>query len=137
MNPTYYDFAKCHRCGFANQIRPTTLPAGEIHQASKEADSEPLFVACAECRRVYRYDSTQLLSRPESIGVKPYDPDAPIRVFQIPLECDEPNCEVPLEVLAVRSGDIFHEDVEKESHLWRGDGLKCPMGHEISLPGWR
>ena len=77
-------------------------------------DSAPVFVACIQCRLVCRYESRQLFSELETMGVAPYDPDAPMRVFPVRLGCGVLNCETPREVLAVRSSDTSGEALKKE-----------------------
>src|SRR2546427_8801205 len=90
MNAPYVlDFARCPG-GHPTPIRPSKPAPEEADQKWTESGSEPLFVACSRCKRVYRVEYHQLESRSSSYGLHPYHEEARLHVFQVPIECDDP-----------------------------------------------
>jgi hypothetical protein len=72
----------------------------------------------------------------ETIGVAPYDPDAPMRVFRVSFPCDELDCTAQREAIAVRKSDTSLEQLlEEKKKAWSWANLKCPLGHEYSMAG--
>jgi hypothetical protein len=52
--------------------------------------------------------------------------------FHIPVKCDDPDCETPLIVLAVRTAGTTGEDLAKERPNWKPHDLICPNDHKVS-----
>jgi hypothetical protein len=134
-NMVLFDFARC-RCGFPTPIRPSKIvPPGESRK-SLETGDETIVVACKECKRVFMAD--QLKSETTLWGLAPYNPEAPMRVFRVPIECDELNCSARLLVHVMLRSDTTDAELEKEKVGWRwaeGD-LTCDLGHILPWPPW-
>jgi hypothetical protein len=136
MAPRLLDFVRC-KCGHPTPLRPSTLAPEETDPRWKETDDEPVAVACIQCKRVYSAAGLPVESILTEYGVSPYDPEAPMRVFRVFLECDEIGCNSPLRVIAVRKSDTTVEALEKEKRTtWTWRELKCPSDHPISWPQW-
>ena len=136
MSPKHYDFARCPLCDYATPIRPSKPVAEEAGQIRRGKDAELVFVACLGCKRVYSFDLCEAESIPATEGLSPYDPAAPMHVFPVPLYCDEPNCDTPLLVIAVRMTDTSNKALRSEAAGWRWESLKlkCPRGYGIPWP---
>jgi hypothetical protein len=135
VNTTYLDFAKC-KCGYHTPIRPSKPVTPGEDQRWKETDNETLFVACNGCKRVYSIEAKELTPEPSTRGLSPFHESALLHVFPVPIECDDINCNTPLEVIAVRNIDTNTAALKEEMSHWRWADLKCPFGHEISWPQW-
>jgi hypothetical protein len=132
------DHAKCIR-GHYIPIRPSNLLPLETHPQWKEKGDDPVVFACNECRRVYSQRTDELEPRPTPWGVGPYNPAAPMRVFQVPIGCDDLNCGAQLLVHAAMKSDTTVEQLIEAKAAWRwaeGD-LKCPEGHVLPWPQWQ
>lgn len=131
----YFDFAQC-KCGHRTPLRPSMSVPEAADQTLTGTDAELVSVACVECKRVYIYDLREAESILADMLLSPYDRDAPMRVFEVPLRCDELGCSTPLPVIAVRKTDTSSESLENEVAKWRWSDLKCPEGHPIPWPEW-
>ena len=88
--------------------------------------------------RVYSVNKDELEQRPTAWGVGPYNPQAPMRVFQVPIECDELGCGAQLLIHAALKSNTAVEQLIEQRANWRwveGD-LKCPRGHVQPWPQW-
>jgi hypothetical protein len=57
-------------------------------------------------------------------------------VFSVPVQCDDPDCETPLTILAIRISGTTGADMKKERSTWTLHGLICPSEHPVSrVPG--
>jgi hypothetical protein len=129
------DHAKCPR-GHYTPIRPSSLLPPETDPRWKEKGDEPVVFACNECRRVYSVNKDELEQRPTPWGVEPYNPEAPTRVFQVPIECGDLGCLPQLLVHVTLKSNTTVEELLEEKLKWRWADLKCPKGHEIPWPQW-
>ena len=127
-------FAKC-KCAHLTPIRPATPVIPGVNPQPTETDDEPVVVACSHCKRVLEFDSDTLVRYPTGEGFAPYNPDAPMKVFRVPLKCDELNCEAQLLVHVVLPTNTTAAALEKEKASWKLAGLECPeCGHEFPWP---
>jgi hypothetical protein len=136
VTPRYFDFLRC-KCGYPTQLRPPTFAPEETDPIWTNLDETSAFVACIRCKRVYRVADLLMESIPATQGLAPYDPEAPMRVFLVPLGCDELGCEAQRIVIAVRRHDTGPPELGGEAATWVWADLKCPEGHEIPWPQWQ
>ena len=136
MNTHFLDFATCPRCRLSIPIRPAMPSTVVVSQRSTEKDGPTLFVACSRCMYVGEIEEGALEPRPSTTGLIPYHEGAPLRVFEIPIECDALNCKTLATVIATRSSDTSGEAVQTESKQWILTDLKCLLGHRFPWPPW-
>ena len=136
MNTFFVDFAKCVH-GHYSPIRPSSLLPPGTDQQWTEKDDGPVAFACNECRRVYSVNADELQSLPTGSGVGPYNPNSPIRVFQVPIECDALDCSAQLLVHVVLKSNTTAEQLLEQTRTWRYVDVKCPGGHEYPHPQWK
>jgi hypothetical protein len=137
MSTVFADFAVCP-CGEQSPIRPTKPATSNASPLSSEKDENPIFVACWRCKRVYMYDTRSLVSLPIEWGLAPDNPQSPIRIFRVPIECDEPNCQARPLVHVTLNSNTTAEKLQKEKAAWRWSEtvLRCHLGHKIPWPQW-
>jgi hypothetical protein len=132
------DFAKCPR-GHYTPIRLSSYAPEETDPRWKEKGDAPVVFACNQCRRVYSLRTDELEPRPTPWGVAPYNPEAPTRVFQVPIECDELGCSAQLLVHVELKSNTTVEQLKEARATWRwaeGD-LACPRcGQVLPWPQW-
>jgi hypothetical protein len=92
--------------------------------------------ACNQCRRVYSLRMDELEPIPTPWGVGPYNPEAPTRVFQVPIECDDLGCSTQLLVHVELKSSTTDEQMVEEIKTWRYLGVKCPKGHDYPDTPW-
>ena len=130
-----FDCAKC-RCGYSIPIRPSKIPLPSSSREPLETDDEPLVVACSECKRVF--EAHQLKPEQTLWGLAPFYPEAPMRVFQVPIRCDELNCEARVLVHVMLKSNTTDEELRKEIASWLCmEGVTCEAGHPQPLLPWR
>jgi hypothetical protein len=133
MNTVLADFAVCP-CGEQCPVRPTKPARSNVNPPWSETGGHSIFVACWKCKRIYKFDTDSLVSLPINWDLAPYNPDSPMHIFHAYIRCDDPNCETPIEVLAIRNSSTSLEALQKETTEWRGENLRCPNGHMQSYP---
>ncbi len=136
MSTFVVDFAKCIR-GHYTPIRPSRLLPPEIDPQWKEKDDGPVVFVCNECTRVYRVKADELEPLPIGLGVAPHNPEAPTRVFQVPIECDELDCSAQLLVHVALSSNTTDEQLLEQRKSWRYVDVKCPQGHDFPDREWK
>ena len=135
MNTVYmFDFARC-RCGFPTPIRPSMPLLPTSNRRLSETDDAPVVVACNECKRVFWAD--QLKSEQSFWGVGPYVRDAPMRIFQVTIPCDDLGCSAHLVAHVVLKSNTTDAELEEEKANWILRGMSCPEGHEFPWPPYR
>jgi hypothetical protein len=82
-------------------------------------DTEPLIVACSACRLVSSFLPRDLEEIETEMGVAPYNPDAPMRVFPVPIECDDLGCKFQVVALVVLSANTSPAELQEEKKKWR------------------
>jgi hypothetical protein len=117
MSTMFVDFAICP-CGEQTAIQPSTPVIPNVRPQPSETIGGSIFVACPKCKRIYRFDTAYLVSVPTTKGLAPYNPDSPIRVFQVPIECDGLNCGTLATVFVTLSATTTHVELEKEKATW-------------------
>lgn len=134
----YVDFAVCP-CGAQSAIQPTKPVIQDENPQPSGSVEGVIVVACTRCKRLYRFDTGSLVSIPTERGLAPYNPDSPIRVFRVPIECDELNCETQIIVFVAASSTTNASRLEEEKMKWSssGSGLICAGGHEFRWPPYR
>ncbi len=94
-------------------------------------------MACGVCKLVSSFLPRDLEELETEMGVAPYNPEAPMRVFLVRIECDELDCEAQAVVLATLSANTSAAELQEEEKKWRSQGVKCPRDHEmIPWPHW-
>jgi len=134
---TYVDVAAC-RCGEQNAIQPTKPVIPDENPQPSGTVEGVIVVACKKCKRVYNFDTDYLASIPTTQGLAPYYPDAPTRVFRVPISCDESNCAARPLVHVEMSASTSAEQLRQERLSWRWSQgeLRCREGHAIPWPQW-
>lgn len=130
MTPVRFDFAKC-TCGHLSPIRPTSSAPREPDPRWSGMDTNPLIVACSACKLVSKFLPNQLQEIDTEMGVAPYNPEAPMRVFRVPIECDEIDCRAQGEVLVTLSATTTAVELAKEMVSWWWKDLTCLSEHPI------
>jgi len=136
MNAYYLDFAKCSRCGQAAPIRPSMFSSNEEHRKWTKTDGVSEFFLCTVCNRVVEIPAEGLEPHPSIDGLWPDHEDAPLRVFEVPIECDALGCEAQALVFVTRNHETTDEALKQESRQWILADLKCPLGHRFPWPPW-
>jgi hypothetical protein len=136
MNIAPFDFAEC-QCGFSIPIRPSKIPLPNKDQQSSGTGDEAVVVACSQCKRVFEVD--QLRSEETLLGFAPANPEAPMRVSQVPIECDRLDCSAQLVVHIMLKSNTTAAELENEKATWRWDEgeLTCHRGHVQPYPPYR
>lgn len=132
MSTIYVDFAVCP-CGEQTALRPAKPESSNSRLQPSETDEGSVLIACLRCKRVYNFDTSYLVSKPSPWGIGPYNPDAPMSVFPIPIECDWVGCKAHLVVHVVLKSDTSNAELEsrKQDLLnWTFLDATCPDGHE-------
>jgi len=134
----YVDFAFCP-CGERTAIQPTKPVIPDTNPQPYESVEGSIFVACPKCKRVYKFDTGYMLALDTPSGVAPYSPEAPMRVFRVPMKCDELNCEARLVIHAMLNASTTDEQLRKEMAAWNWSEsyLRCEFGHPQPYPPWR
>lgn len=130
------DYAECPRCGHSTPIQPSTFSSVGEHRKWTKTDTVTEFFLCSVCNRAAAIPEQGLKPLPSSEGLFPYHEDAPIRVFEVPIECDELNCKAQATLFVVRSRETSDAAVREESEKWILDDMRCPAGHRLSWPPW-
>lgn len=132
------DFVRC-QCGHHIPIQRTKHAPEEASLRWSETDiGESFFAACTVCKRVSRFRPAEFRAIGSQEGVAPDIPDAPIRVFRVPIECDELDCRSQAVVLVALSATTTRAELEEEKNSWRwkhGE-LVCEAGHPQPYPRW-
>ena len=136
MNTFLVDFAFCP-CGEMTAIQPTKLAIPDTSPQPYESVEGSIVVACVRCKRVYRFDTGYLQSRSTASGVGPYNPQAPMRVFQVPIACGWEGCSAQLVVHVMLNSNTTVAEIEKEKAAWIFSELRCPEGHPFPWPLYR
>src|SRR5258708_39804133 len=74
---TYVDFAVCP-CGERSAIQPTKPVIPDENPQPSGSVEGWIVVACAKCKRIYRFDTGNILSIPTERGLAPHNPDSRI-----------------------------------------------------------
>ena len=138
MSISRLDFAFCP-CGERTPIRPSTLAILDGGPQLSKTYTDPIFVACTKCKRVYKFDTAYFLPEPTTMGIGPYSPEAPMTVFQVPIECDALNCKARLLVHALLKSGTTDAGIEEATMWWSTSELFCPSGsgHMFQWPPYR
>ena len=67
------------------------------------------------------------------MGVGPHAPEAPTTVFQVPIECDELNCDSRLPVHVELKSSTSSEEIERLIDSWEVVGVEC-ADHDFQWP---
>jgi hypothetical protein len=137
MSTIYVDFAVCP-CGEQTAIRPAKTALATENRQSSETDNDSIAVACPKCRRVYTFHTGEMVPIPTPWGVGPYNPEAPMTVFRVPIECDVLNCKAQLLVHTLLKSHTTDAQVEEATMHWNTSELLCPAGgHSFQWPPFR
>jgi len=134
----FFDFARC-TCGHLTAIRPSKILTPNVNQQPIDTDEDPVIVACIECKCVAEFEIDDLQSYPTPQGYGPYNPDAPTRVFQVPIKCDDLHCDSQRLTHVVLNANTSDEEllVEQKKWRWKEGDLTCERsGHVIPYPRW-
>ena len=129
MKTNYLDFAECSRCGHAIPIRPSVLSSNGEPRKWTKTDGVSEFFLCTVCNRVVEIPPDGLISYPSIDGLWPDSEDAPLRVFEVPIECDVLGCEAQATVFVTRNCETTNEALRQESSQWILADLRCLSGH--------
>lgn len=80
---------------------------------------------------------TTLVAQETPWGVGPYNPEAPMAVFRVPIECDKLDCRSRLLVHGLLRSDTTASELEALKRSWSLGGLACPEGHPFPHPPFR
>jgi uncharacterized Zn-finger protein len=130
MNTHLVDFAFCP-CGEQTAIQPTKPVISDTHPQPYESVEGSIVVACTRCKRVYRFDTGYMLSLPTREGLAPYAPDAPTRVFRVPIQCAVEGCLTPAVIHVTLNSNTTAEQLQAVIDAWWWDILRCPSGDAI------
>lgn len=111
-------------------------PEGGFQQWTK-TDGVSEFVLCTQCNRVVEIQEDAIETREASYGLYPNPEEAPLRVFEIPIECDELDCAAQAIVLVPWTTNTSGEELRQKSKSWILSDLRCPDGHRFPWPPWR
>ncbi len=109
------------------------LSGGEYRKWTR-TDGVTEFFLCSICKRVAAISEEGLVPRPSMYGLWPDHEDAPLRVFEVPIECDALRCKAQATVFVARSRETTDEALKQESKKWILADLKCPDGHQFPWP---
>src|SRR2546423_14108524 len=137
MSTIFVDFAVCP-CGEQTAVRPTTPAIANANPQSSETDEYSILLACPKCKRVYTFDTDCLVSLPTPWGIGPYNPEAPTRVFHVPVSCAQLDCGARPRITVQMKSNTSAEELRQERLSWRWseDDLRCSVGHAIPWPQW-
>lgn len=87
-------------------------------------------VACPDCKQV------QTLSKREFVGgqMELRSPEMETQFCDIWLGCDSAGCKSPLPLYGQWSADTSAKDRLLDTKTWIWDGMRCHLGHAISIP---
>lgn len=131
------DHARC-RSGHLTPVQRSTPQSIEEYRRSLETGTEPLYVGCMTCNRVYK--ALELVSLRARFALHPFQPQAQLILFGEPIYCADPAHEWNVEVIGVRNAHTSVENVV-DNWAWErdedGQEPTCPKGHPIPLPLFR
>jgi hypothetical protein len=114
-------------------VQPTKLAIPDTNPQPYESVEGSIVVACTRCKRVYRFDTGYLQSRSTATGIGPYNPQAPMRVFQVPIECGWVGCSAQLVVHVMLKSSTTAAELEKERATWICSEIEVPRGASVPL----
>jgi hypothetical protein len=140
MNDTEVRIATCPE----GHMTPIPLSMHEIEAATRivtEMDAPFLHIACIRCKGVYKALIREMKPVLPTMPLPRLPDGVTLRVFYVPIGCDDPGCEFPpLLVAGIRRSDTSEQyETEAPSH-WRwaqGQNTKCLKGDEYLLPPYR
>jgi len=128
MRNPHFDFAFCP-LGHRSAVRPTMPESSNDRPQSSMKDDYQVFVRCRKCNRIYSFGTLFLVPMSEDLVGDHQDPDYPTRVFQVSIECAEPDCGTRITVFATLSADTTAAQIEEQKMTWESwPGLPCPSG---------
>jgi len=114
-------------------IQPSKLAIPDTNPQPYASVEGSIVVACMRCKRVYRFDTGYLQSRSTTSGVGPYNPLAPMRIFEVPIACGWVGCSAQLVVHAMLSSSTTAAETRKR----KGDldilGIAMPRRASVPL----
>jgi len=119
------DAITCQNCKRRSVYQPTKRGWQYAGRNASEMDTDPVAISCPHCTHVYEYEGPE--PPPFPLGEATQYPIA----FYVPLVCDQPGCDSPLRVKAVRPAGTTLEAVCHEVPNWTLHDLFCPRGHPI------
>jgi hypothetical protein len=138
MNMFLVDFSVCP-CGEQTAVRPSNLDPPSNDPRWSEREDELLAIACTKCNRVYRFGTADLVSQPTTKGIGPYNPEAPMTVFRVPIECDVVDCKAQLLVHVLLKSGTTGAGIKEATMRWNTSELFClsGSGHMFQWPPFR
>jgi hypothetical protein len=137
MNTFLVDFAFCP-CGELTAIQPTKPVIPDTNPQPYGSVEGSIVVACTKCKRVYRFDTGYLKSFPLPMGIGPDNPQAPMSVFRVPIECDDLNCSAQIVVHIMLRSSTTAAELEDVQMSWTTSEMFCPSGgHRFQWPPYR
>ena len=120
---------------------PTELPSA-IHeeillrQNSSSTDTSFQALLCPRCKHVFVY-TLQNVRLELSPNQGQYPAPSAMSFREIKLECDKPDCETPVQLIAPWLYGLEPDKTwpsQNELATWRIHGVKCPNGHGPKFP---